>query len=694
MVGPPGVGKTLLKHLLLGKKPPVIRTSTPCAEQPIKIRSVSLAKFQKLFGRWKEVSAEQLLPMIGRYIRQNVEKSGVIIPDEIKEFLELLEMFPHASVREKVATSSSASSGSSPLPSDGQTESPSSSLDEEAAMTEVIKSVFGMLEKLISGEELTEEEAEELLRSIWVYITDCGGQPQFHELLPLFIHEVSTVLFVSRLSDRLDECPPDEFYQDGELIGKRSCTHLTTENQVQCLTRSLLSHNSSSQPPSIIMVGTHLDQADKCSESIDEKNEKLIKMFGPELKEHLIFYKPFKKLLFPVNSLTPGQADYDVAGSIQNGVESSVSKKVKVPFWWFVLELLIQGLAAKLKKRVLSKKLCLGVAYAAGITEKAFDAALQFFDQLNIIKYSPVLPDVVFVDSQVPLDNLSDLVQEGYLLRQGQSPSRKGNWMRFCFEGIVTVDFLNSTCKHFEKGIFESRELLQLLEHQLVVVPLTLSAKGIMEYFLPALLDILSREELEKHRVFSSTAAPLLFRFSHGCRRAGVFCCLIVYLVKECKWSILSESGDVMLVARNCVTFWVPSCTCFVTLIDAFFYLEAHIVETTQDICRKACPTVREEVIAGITAACEKLVYANDHPHLAVFCQHPGSTASPPPSDHHGSTTTLPRQHPESTASPTKCVERHAALIKNGCAVCTNGPLTFQLQEQHTIWLAENTRGM
>lgn len=51
------------------------------------------------------------------------------------------------------------------------------------------------------------------------------------------------------------------------------------------------------------------------------------------MKEHLIFYKPFKKLLFPVNSLTPGKADYDVAKSIQDGVESSVGKKVKVPIW-------------------------------------------------------------------------------------------------------------------------------------------------------------------------------------------------------------------------------------------------------------------------------------------------------------------------------------------------------------------------
>ncbi|MCG8625842.1 MAG: hypothetical protein MJE68_28080, partial [Proteobacteria bacterium] len=115
MVGPPGVGKTLLKHLLLGKKSPLLRTSTPCAEPPIKIRSVSLSKFQKLFGRWKEVSAEQLLPMIGRHIRQHnvIERLRMNIPDEMKEFLELLEVTPPStSATEEMATSSSATASS------------------------------------------------------------------------------------------------------------------------------------------------------------------------------------------------------------------------------------------------------------------------------------------------------------------------------------------------------------------------------------------------------------------------------------------------------------------------------------------------------------------------------------------------------------------------------------------------------
>ena len=53
-----------------------------------------------------------------------------------------------------------------------------------------------------------------------------------------------------------------------------------------------------------------------------------------------------------------------------------------------------------------------------GFKEKALEAALVFFDKLNVIKYSPkVLPNVVFADSQVPLDKVSELVRENYLLR-------------------------------------------------------------------------------------------------------------------------------------------------------------------------------------------------------------------------------------------------------------------------------------
>ena len=639
-----------------------------------------------MLGKWREVSPEQLLPSIGRFIHRNAKKHRVAMPNELKEYLEQLEASADTTVSENVASSLLAvAAGSDALTAEGSTSSQSAdgsqsstSLDEVAALKATIDSVFATLEKVIAGEELSEEDVEELFSSDWVYFTDCGGQPQFHELLPLFIQQITSLIVVSRLSDRLDDCPPDEYYQQGELVGKKSATHLTTAEQVKCLTCSLMSRTTEGSCPDIIMVGTHRDKASECSESIEQKNEKLLEMFGSELKDHLIFYEGVKGLLFPLNTLCPEEQDKAVARLIQVGVETSkLIKEVKVPIWWFILELLIQGLAKNLGKRVLRREVCVSIAHALGFTERAFEAALKFFDELNVIKYSPALPEVVFVDSQVPLDNISDLVQEGYLLRHGRPSSRRGNWKRFCYEGVVTLEFMDSTCKHYEKGIFESAQLLELLKDQLVVVPLEpLSDIDHLpetdEYFMPALLDISSQKELEKHRVHSSAAAPLLFRFSHGCRRAGVFCCLVVHLMKENKWKIQHENGDLIFVSRNCVKFCLPESYCIITLIDAFYFIEVHMEPDAElSFCQEVCPEVHRQVLAGIDAACAKLRYTNDHPQLAVFCP---LCSSPNDSSN---------------------AKRHAATVlkKGNSCVCTATSRRSILTEGHTVWLTEQTHG-
>ena len=70
--------------------------------------------------------------------------------------------------------------------------------------------------------------------------------------------------------------------------------------------------------------------------------------------------------------------------------------------------------------------------------------------KLNVIKYSPdVLPDVVFVESQIPLDKVSELVSHSFLLRQPESAMRvlmpiEGEWSHFRDRGIVSKACLRS----------------------------------------------------------------------------------------------------------------------------------------------------------------------------------------------------------------------------------------------------------
>ena len=670
LVGPSGVGKTCLLHLLLGKQPPPTRSSTGVAESPvaIQIRAVSGSKIEIFCeGRWEEVAAENMLPKIAHYVAKVFEAGNKgsarnPLPKDVKEYLEQF-------------STSGINDGSSDVSRD---ESSNFSLktshtQNEAAVENVIDSVMGKLLKLMSSQDLSQDDCKELFSSAWVYVTDCGGQPQFHELFPLFIHGISAVVFVSRLCDRLDDLLPDDFYKDGNVVGSAKSTQLTTEDQMKCLIRSLLSRSTDCPLPKIIMVGTHLDKIKECSESFADKNDKVLQILGPEFQKHLVYYQR-KKPIFPVNTFEPGNHEETVAGCVRKAIENSVAKKVRIPVWWYILEVLLRDLSDTLGRRVLSKSVCLEISRRLNFSEKAFNAALKFFDELNVIKHSDAIPEVVFVDSQVPLDKVSELVQHSYFLLYGECPTEycDEKWQRFCEEGIVTVELLQTFRNHYVPGLFECQDLLELLKRQLVVVPLaeielpTSDAKScdVAKYFMPSLLKMLLRVDLERLRVFKSEAAPLLFRFSHGCRRAGVFCCLVVHLMNHCKWSILHENGDLILVARNCVRFRPLRDSCYVTLIDAFYYIEAH-VNAPPPLCLKHCPVIRQQILDGIDAACKVLKYTKDHPHMAFFCPHLDDMEKDNKKD------------------------RHAAKIDDDGDYfsCTMSDNYFELEKEHKIWL-------
>ena len=142
-----------------------------------------------------------------------------------------------------------------------------------------------------------------------------------------------------------------------------------------------------------------------------------------------------------------------MANSIRAAIESSV-RQIRSKF-----QLVGMSFSSSTKAWLRSwRGMCLASSFvvallallAAKFTEASFNAALEFFDRLNVIKYSSALPDVVFVLSQIPLDKLSELVQYSYKLKHGgHLAPLEVDWKRFCEEGVITLDFLRSFPKHY-----------------------------------------------------------------------------------------------------------------------------------------------------------------------------------------------------------------------------------------------------
>ena len=172
-------------------------------------------------------------------------------------------------------------------------------------------------------------------------------------------------MFVLKLSERLDEQPIIEYYEQGRRCGDAQRCILRNDQILQHCIRTMHSRPSPSSEERqcrIMMVGTHRDLESQCTETRAEKNEKILRMFEPNFCDELVFYRPFKEVIFPLNAKEPTEEDHQVVSTICKKISDVAPKPSKVPIGWFLLEQDIRKLAAELGRGVLSMKECLDLA--------------------------------------------------------------------------------------------------------------------------------------------------------------------------------------------------------------------------------------------------------------------------------------------------------------------------------------------
>ena len=650
--GPAGTGKTNLKHLLTDKPPPLQRDSTPCMEKPVRIRPVSNTKFKSTGRGWEEMSQPKLRKLLAQIIaklpKESADPSTASRVAKSLKKMTTTELISDSDVPFSDYSDDSNSS-SDELVSDSNSSPSTNDSDElsgsarmlDKAIDEVIASVVsGVAEELKPATQETDQlsssdqQEGELFNSNWVYVTDCGGQPQFHDISPLFIKHISVALIVLRLIDELSSFPSDEYYKDGQLVGSPHASHMTLRETLQSLIRSIESHTSQDKKPSMIFVGTFLDQLEESSDTLVKRNQEILDMLPPDIKKLLVYENlGLNNLIFGLNTISRDDDSLATANRIRIAIERSIPLQVKMPIWWSFLDSLLQSLSASLERGVLSIEECLQLATRFGYLLKDLEAALVFFDNVCIAHYYPsILPNTVFVDAQIPLDKITELSQHAISLRTPEVKSSTGGtgaeWKRFRDEGIITLKFLRFFKKHYVEGIFSPEDMLLIMKDLLVIAPIPLveSTTHQAEFFMPSLLTSIPPAELDKIRS-SFTISPLAVYFRSGCIRSGVFCCLVVDVIKRLGWKVLLPSGKPICFAKNCIQLKLPELPCTVTLIDSFSYLEVYI-KVLLSLRKELCPTVRNEILKSIRLSCQALHYNNDTPKTGIFCPCKKSTGS------------------------------------------------------------------
>ena len=652
--GSAGTGKTHTIALIMEEDPPTVRRSTPCAKRPV--RAVSRARIERKGKKWVRVDHDDLSQKI-------VDESTVLASDLVPDT-------SSAASSSTVTTAGGFEAGAS-----SPTEAHSSSSKEGASGSSILS------EKPSSTPSF---DTEELLRCIErspygkyarnvfeqdrISLIDTGGQPQFHEVLPIFMQYTSASMFVMKLSDRLNDHPVIEYYDDnGHLVGRSYYSAYTNQQILMQYMRVMQSQASQGLCPMSVFIGTHKDLEHQCSEKRKEKNLKLLELLLPAVHSSTLFYgEKTEEPIFPLNVKTPGPEEHQIAEELRRLiVEKSSVKPRPIPLSWHALELALQKLMLKLKRGVLSKAECFEVARRYHFDNESFEEALQYLHKLNIIfYYEDVLPDVIFCDPQVLLDKITELVEDSYRLKTDPSEGTptEGNIWKFRDQGIVTLEFLNKPCfaNHYVQGLFGPVELLNLFKKLLIVSPITEE-----EYLMPCLLPVADEPSLLSP---SGSVPSLLFYFPDS-PLLGVFCGLIAYLLSQGKWKLFPKAGSQSpaKVDRNTVHFEVPGDFPGKVIItdsfSTFFQVDIQVPDNAPpDTCSEVCPEIQATITEGIRTASKNLHYNNSVPKLSFLCHEHSFIDTPSP---------------------------HATVVNSSCKLmkCTMNPaVCSRMTADHQVW--------
>ena len=638
IIGAAGVGKThLLRLLLSNKQPPLdVRHSTLVMERPIQVIQTTLKH-----SSFESVTDKELYELLARTVNKTAADS------KMKPVVNSV-MSP---VSNNVGTTKSTLKGSVDVHSNSQNFSQKSK-KEYTSYTIDPPVLSEVEEKMVPY--IAETKGAEPIRDVdWMYFIDSGGQPQFHQLLPAFIHHTNLNIFVLRLCDKLSDHPTDKYYERGTCIS--STPSLLTNKEI--LQRCAQATQTVDQDgvSKLLIVGTHRDLEDQChGETRIDKNKKLLELLIPSMKGHLMYFKADgSELIYPLNAKHPNEDDRKLSADLCQAIWSIKMLLVpqKIPLRWLVFHQEIQALSKKTNVVVVSLQECSQMAIRLHMVDDT-KAALKFFSDLNVIMYYPsILPDVVFTNPQCILNIISEIVK---CVAFDRTKHWNSMLVRANNEGIISEKLFDNVKIEFPKiykeGIIKSKDLITLMIH----LGIASQCEDKDEYFMPTLLNTLETQRVQSiFSVSSDPIAPIALYHEKGWFKCGSFNFLITSLLSSKHWTLAKIGSALSCVYSNCIKMCFKK-SCNVTLLDNVSYIAVHL-EGDIDIMREVCPEIKRYLVGVLEEGVQ----------ITFLC----------PCKHFG--------------------DKHLAILteaslKNKKVLCPKDTKTFCLPESAEIWIQES----
>ena len=329
LFGIAGSGKTSVMAIMMGDDPPQVRESTSLMARPVQVITVLLDDLTK----WEKKTPEEVRRRIAEIIRSR---------ELHKTDLEST----HSESTASESTASTVSEASTDQQIQNQLTRESEQVKEETLLSPEFNS---LLKKTVKEDNFlslvhdSNQSTEPILEQRWLYIIDSGGQPEFHNMLSIFVQNTTACIFVFRMHEELDDCPLVAYFKDGKSLGsyQSKMTNRQTFKQFICTMRSF-STKKNGFPPKILLLATHRDQVEEGAlpDLLEERRKQLKSIVLPQFQHQLIYCdERLVEFIFTMNAKKPESKDRATANTIRDRIKEMCSgKKEKVPLRWHTLD--------------------------------------------------------------------------------------------------------------------------------------------------------------------------------------------------------------------------------------------------------------------------------------------------------------------------------------------------------------------
>ena len=499
-IGPPQVGKTLLRHHLLGLPLPAISSSTPVMKTAETVRLCPMDEVGAVSSDEHSSDSEGIASSddsdegnassddsdddLCKHVAGRSRFESLMFMASGKKWVRvnsasgILSLLTFLQEKMDDASTQSESRGLEVGYSEALV--PVQSLSDVSVPAESLGAVASVVRHMTQQLQNPDLADVTLPGALLLQFLDCGGQLAYHDILPLFVNIPAIYLHVFNVTKELMKCPIDELCLPG---GEKKYSAESAISVAEMITRSVMTVHSltdkkiqlpsevcvdKSSKPRVVLVGTHLDQLENDPDAqlaaINETLSKTLQSESHDLEGVLVKNRKNYRMFFPVSNLEVDRSRQScmkncTSERLKNRIRKQAEKdavKVKVPVRWYLHQLLEMHQDAHEEKPLYSElyQRCKEDGFVTDAGD--FHAMVTYFHALGLlvhlcgadVQHTEHSDCLVFTNPSFLFENISKLYRVQF------EDDTTGDKIKLKHQGRLTKEALQELDVHIDHDRF------------------------------------------------------------------------------------------------------------------------------------------------------------------------------------------------------------------------------------------------